>query len=113
MTQLTIRALAFPSFMKLCAVMSFGVGVGVGVVAFVATLFDADIRVALLVIELTGVAGGIAAIPAAPIIFTLFGVLAAIVGFLPFNWFLRTMGGIDVTGDWGSAAQAPADEVVR
>ncbi len=113
MTRLTIQALAFPSFLKLCALTSFALGLFFGVVAFIASLLDANVRVQLLVTELTGIAAGIAAIPVAPILLTMFGVLAAPVAFLPFKWLLRAIGGIDVTGDWVSAAPTSGDEALR
>jgi hypothetical protein len=103
MQQVTLRHIAFGSFIKLCATIFFAVGISAGIGMLILSLLGANVYVHFNQTVVTGVPAGLIAFVFVPPISALIGVFAAIVAFLPYRFVMQMTGGISVMSEFSAA----------
>ena len=97
-TTITVRQICFRSFVKLFAVFSASLGVMVGVIAFIGSLFKLPVNTTLFIFEFTGVIAGVISIFLAPMIFGLLGLIVGCITYIPASLIINLCGGIEISG---------------
>lgn len=99
MQRILIKKIKFGSFFKLISLISLSAGITFGLTLFIIGLLGGNVNANLGEIQLTGIAGGVASLFIAPIIFLIFGIIISLLVFLPFKLLLMVIEGINLTGE--------------
>ena len=96
MEEKNLVQIKFGSFIKLCSSIFLSLGIVIGILAFVISLFGGNVIATLGTIQLTGITAGLVNIILSPIIFSLVGLFFGLFAFLPFNFFLKLIKGLKI-----------------
>ncbi len=99
MHSVRIRKLSKGSWAKLFALVSGSVGIFVGIIAFLGSIIGLPVKTTLLFFELTGIQAGFVSLLLAPVLFSLFGALFALVAYFPALLVMKITGGIRIDGE--------------
>jgi hypothetical protein len=94
MQEVTLRRIAFGSFIKLCVAIFFALGLSAGVGMLILSFLGANVYVHLNQAVVTGPPAGIIALVVLPPLSALLGILAAIVAYLPYRLLTQLTDGI-------------------
>jgi len=98
-----LRAVHSSTCIKLCMVVMVISGAVVGVLSFVASFFGFDPKVHVIVWDLHGIPGGVAAIFVCPVLGAFLALLVGTMACVCLNFGLRILQGIEVKGVWDDA----------
>ena len=107
MNRAVLRAVDGNTCIKLCMVVMVMVGAVVGVLSFVASFFGFDPEVRVIIWDLHGIPGGIAAILVCPFLGAVFAYFVGILASICLNVGMRILRGIEVRGVWDDATSSP------
>lgn len=99
MKTVVFRSLDYTSYVKLAIVVHVASGCCVGVLSLLVALLGGRVITHLVVVDLQGILGGVVALFFVPLLFSALGLVVGIVSYLPFNWLLKQLGGLEITGE--------------
>ncbi|MCA1066130.1 hypothetical protein QTG56_25415 (plasmid) [Rossellomorea sp. AcN35-11] len=94
MEHLHVKGIGFGSYLKLMLILSLSVGLVLGAILFILSIFNGDVYAYIGPIQLTGVLAGIFSIFLSPLIFGIWGLIIGLVSFLPVKLTLKVIKGI-------------------
>ncbi len=94
MKEINLVQITFGSFIKLFCVFFLSIGVFMGILAFMISLFGGDVVANVGATQLTGIKAGVTNLFLFPIIFTVAGFVFNLCSFLPFKYFLKIIKGL-------------------
>ncbi len=99
MRSITLRSVAFLSFVKVASAITLVFGIIVGLGFFVFSFFDANVEAQFLGSHYRGVTAGVISVFLAPLLSALLGIPVAVIVFLPFRLLLMMTNGIRLRVD--------------
>jgi len=107
MKTIIVRKIKLLSFIKLIASAGVAIGWFLGVVSLIASLFGGPAAANIFGMQFRGIAGGLVNVVWVPVVFGVGLGILALVGYLPFLWLLRGIGGIklELEGDESTTAR--------
>ena len=96
MEELRVKEISFESYLKLLILIFLLVGLILGILFFIMSIFGGNVNVTLWTIQLRGVIAGIVSIPLLQLMFSLVGLIIGILSFLPFKYVLKFKNGITI-----------------
>ncbi len=96
MSKLLIKKISFGSFIKLCSASSFCIGLAMGLILFIISLFGGPVYANLWTIQYTGITAGIINIFLMPVLMAIMGIFFGIFAYLPSVLALKVFKGAKV-----------------
>lgn len=89
MNKIIIKNIKFTSFMKLFFVFSMCLGILIGILGFIAGIFNGPVYVNIGANVYTGFVGGLLGLIVFPLLSVIFGTILGLLTFYPFKFFLK------------------------
>jgi hypothetical protein len=98
--EIRLRNITFSSYCRLSIIMWGSVGVICGILAFIISLFGADVKASVGTTEYHGITAGIISLILAPIVCIIVGLIFSTLAYFPFKLGYKVLKGVNIKGDF-------------
>lgn len=98
MERIDIKGIKFGSFTKFVCIISTMLGITLGLLLFVLSLFGGNVYANIGSLHFTGVTAGVFNVFLCPVILALFGLLGSLLSYLPFKLYFKVFKKVIIYG---------------
>ena len=98
--EIKLLNIRFGSYSKLSLILGLSIGIIIGILSFIASLFGLNVNATLGSMELHGIKAGILSLFLEPLIFIILCLVFSTFAYLPFKLGYKVLKGVSIKGDF-------------